>query len=853
MASVSYRATVYGLDGAVLTPISGAPHSLAFQVATREGIAGYQPYLEIPRGRHGKLDPLKKTTDTGELTLSLLDKRLADSSNLERFVTAYFGDAEGRERLKGCKLVLEQDAGSGFQTYFTGRIYTTRVRGKVWADLVVRDLAEDQNHRIFQGLPHKDVASYATYGNLIPTSRMVNAWGNVGGEAGLRATLKSPPTGAWTGTAYAGAMLVDIQDDYVQRSAWWLRVITQDLADLILGFKKDSRNVRIRAKYTSGTYAGQEGEFLAANPYAPDLSGIWSARDFSVKGRPSVLQNIGIKPLPNTDPKYLPLGSAGDKLVLSIHGGKKPTKGNPLWIQDVHAVQLWKDILLGKFGPFKENGDPSFPIAMDTAAFDALIADPSIPKIRLCITEDGKMNEWVEKYICKIANLSWYLDASGQVVPVDLRIPKALPAGAATNKIVDADLAEDADVDWSVSRASQITRVEVKVFQDILLDRKDPAELYTGDEEFPAARSVPIKTVDHLYIPANLREEAAARGAKPYQVEALGFRYMDQEQTAGMSRADWVQRQAQTLANHALGPFGNGAQMVTTTVRRDSTNAGSVMPGTWKILNLTERPNLASNKRGGERLCLCVGREEDGPVVHLDWIDAGPGTVATSPTLGPVSLVTGREKSSVKLDVTLNAATEPVLLEMAVTAVGGARPAEDSDLWTFASLVTASAVGHSIAGLPAGKRIHVRGRTEGTQGEALKLPSPWIAPSTTAYADTTALPTPSGTGVSSITKTTAVLTWTNADTALPLQVLLYQGTVAPTWGDEHVILDIPPGSNRAFLENLSGPSVGYFAGVRYLDDRGVPGGVSQVSFTTGSTDPQAPVPVGLALATPISP
>src|SRR5690242_12121599 len=110
----AYRLTVKAprsvdaTEATTLTPIGGAPHSDPFVVSTLAGLGGAKPYLHDVGGGTGTIDAVQKNTTVGSRTIALRDQRLtAGGSNAVRWVTAFFGDASGRLRLKGCKAILE--------------------------------------------------------------------------------------------------------------------------------------------------------------------------------------------------------------------------------------------------------------------------------------------------------------------------------------------------------------------------------------------------------------------------------------------------------------------------------------------------------------------------------------------------------------------------------------------------------------------------------------------------------------------------------------------------------------------------------------------------------------------------
>ena len=131
MSDVAYRATVFisrsddASETTVLTPIAGAPHSDQFKIATRTGVVGFQPYMDFPTGRRGKIDLLSKKTDVGELSFEIIDMRPpAGGANATRWVTAFIGEKEGIPRFARLKCYIEEslDGGVTWNPFFTGRV-----------------------------------------------------------------------------------------------------------------------------------------------------------------------------------------------------------------------------------------------------------------------------------------------------------------------------------------------------------------------------------------------------------------------------------------------------------------------------------------------------------------------------------------------------------------------------------------------------------------------------------------------------------------------------------------------------------------------------------------------------------
>ncbi len=110
-----YRLTVFAPrlidfnEATVLTPIAGAPHADPFQVATIPGLVGWRPYLGLPEGSRGRVDPSTKKTSIGQMTFPILDVKVGQpTDNTQRWVTAFMGDVFGNMQLGGCKVFAEE-------------------------------------------------------------------------------------------------------------------------------------------------------------------------------------------------------------------------------------------------------------------------------------------------------------------------------------------------------------------------------------------------------------------------------------------------------------------------------------------------------------------------------------------------------------------------------------------------------------------------------------------------------------------------------------------------------------------------------------------------------------------------
>ena len=200
--SPGYRMTVYeqrSTQSAVTEPdilTATSPHTDPFKVASLSGISGFQPYLGTVTGRRGKIDPLTKKVTTGQLTVRLLDKKTG-TSNLQRWVTAFLGNAAGRNQLLGCKVYLEEtlDGGTTWSPFFVGRIDSTQLDDPLWYSLTIRDFSDDLDMDCFVGRPNAAV-SYAAEPLLLPLG--------VSADYGTMEAV-TPLSGTFEAAAYSAA------------------------------------------------------------------------------------------------------------------------------------------------------------------------------------------------------------------------------------------------------------------------------------------------------------------------------------------------------------------------------------------------------------------------------------------------------------------------------------------------------------------------------------------------------------------------------------------------------------------------------------------------------------------------
>lgn len=816
--------SVAGTEADLLSPAAGAPHSDAFAVSTLPEFTDvidethsitYKPYLDTISGRKGELDLLEKSTDKGSMTVTLLDKRLAVTSNRERWWTAFTGDAGGRNQLAACRVEIDRslNGGTSWSRYFTGRVTSDALDGPVIGKVVVRDMMEEQENDVFVGTPHSSI-TYATVSQLSPIG-ITGDYGTYDLPDGTTAQAFAQ-VDPLIGTVRLG---VDGHAKVLEMDGRRRRVnaITMALANMAIGgaFRNWSDNFAIRFDFPSGAadvVIDALGTFPLKSIYA-HLPGTQEEKQWRVTG----IWAEGFDDVA--------AWGSGDRVpsVRIVKVGP-PTEATPLLVGPVHPVQLWQDMLDGKFGYLDDvTGDPLQTVAYDAAAFAALIADASIPEGTWLIDDIDNLADWVEDNICKAYGLGQRLSTEGKVVPLDLRISKAFDA---TILVTDDDvIAEDENAGDSRDAEDAITRVKATYAIDHQV----------GDDEIeghnPDIPPCSIESQEQPLIVVDNSGRSRDLGDHPYEIKATGYRAFVRQDGTLVGR-DVVEAKLLDLIDEIRPPFATGSHSVPLFCMPTAV-VQSIEIGTFCRIDVTKLRNPATNGRGGEQLACCVGRSEDddGLGVHLDFAMLGlTGDRAEAPTLGVPALGTDTFHSG-SVPVTLNAALMRAAVRwIATPKTTAVRPADSDPGWRHAGYAYATG-DFAVTNLPSGSRIWWEARSVPTSADQGVLPSAWAYAAAPGYFDTDTLTAPGAITAAAAWDRVAI-TWPNTETDYPIDVLV-NGAVRTT---------LAPGTTRYTFLNVSG---GFTAGLRYRDQYG---GVS--STTTAAVAPSgavtvAPRPAGI--------
>lgn len=829
MAGLAYRLRIYQeralqsnltTEPDILAPAGGAAHSDNFQVATITGVSGYQPYLDLPDGRTSKLDRLTRKTDQGQMTFTLTDKELTAGSNLTRWVTAFLSELK-----PGCKVQCDEsdDDGSTWTVWWTGRVEGLRLDGRTAIAIRCRDMLGDlARHTAFVGRPEASI-TYAAEPLLLPIG-LSAAFGSQPAVRLLSGTMNTDGVFR-TITLDSGSFG---RKENVVTSAL-IRAARIPLGKVNVPIEvRASENLRVR--FTTGAITQKEavltkievkrrGKHFSVSKLwckATDTDDVYyTAMDTGTIANAASLTNVSVR-----------------LAALAEAGGE-----TPLLLDGVRGPQLIADLLDGKFGRLEADGTVGRTFPYDSAGtFATLIADDSFPLLRFVIPGPAKLKEWVEQHVLRQSGLGWRLNASGELVLLDLRPPTASPT---STTITEADLADGTLPDWEEHRDQAVNVVRVTTFLDVDRDADNLGDAYVPQVPTTLLDSYPVAEPD-VVVGDNYD-----LGYLPLDIPCEGFRTFANETLDNQERAQVLTAQALNLAQQ-FRPFG--AALIYLTLACARTSNTDVQVGQFRLIDVDCLPDPGTNLRGGTRLMLCVERTDQprqGRVRRLRFVDYGLNAVATAPTVGTPAQEASNTQHGITAAVTLNASSELAVVYIITTATSvGTRPADDDAGWRMIQPagqvdVYVHATGTvTIRPVAAGKRHWVAVQTIPQLGT--KLASVRAYPSGTGYVDSAALTAPNTAAVASVSTKAALLTWSNnSDDVSGVEIWLASGAseAAAEAATPVVFRRLPPGTTGFQLTGLDTtlPDLGtagpwYYPQVKHVDGYG---GVSTAAEIAG--------------------
>lgn len=819
--------------------VTGAtPHRDALQITTLPNVSAWPGHLySLPIGRTGRVDVLSKKTDIGQQTFTVLDHILTSQS--ARWFTSFLGDAKGRGQLMGLKVFVEQslDGGATWAPYWTGRLQTIDSDGKLKFSLSVSDLNEDLKMKSFvSGTLHANVQSYAGPLSLLPLGVTV-PYGPLQPPAPL-------PASVHTSITIANGAYVTLSDGGARAE----NRVTKELLKASLPPIQDSNTffgpgvpfgeipkyggpLRTKIKHLSGANSGSTGVYK--------IGYLWTSSFARQETRSSFVLALAINALDDTsEPGYLALPAAGVTLSIIATWIESPAEIQPIVIGDVHPAQFEKDLAAGYFGylykpgeikPSNKNfGDAKRSVPVATSVFTTLITDLTFPTFRGIITASEEVGAFIEKNINPSYSLGFFLDALGTFTPIDLRLPTSAPGIT----ISDADV-EPSNSGWEQSRTQAVQRVDTQYYYDYL-----PPPPSTDNSDVPSIIDIVVKSIAN---PLEVLDIGTSDiGDVVASFDAPGYRYMAGETINNVSRQNYMVNQLSKFARELTRPFGSGAMTCMLNLRRSVTVP---KPGDLRIISVSWLPDPNTNVRGGSRVMRCTELTENGLLLSARFLDYGTSGTAGVPSLGtPTKAPAPFDKNAINEVVTLNAAGDPVELNVAVTPTSvGSAPAVDSPLWywpwpMYPGLLTFSLT-VLIPVLPGGQRIWVRGRSRPGGYSIFQQPSAWVV---TASVDLTTLTAPSGLSITNVGSTKLTVNYTPA-AGMKTQLLLSQ----PNGQPYTLYATLPPGTTSCDVIGLD-PST--TVGIKLRSTDGVGGYSAEITTTQAMSAPGSDAALGIVLA-----
>lgn len=882
---VAYRLRIYAplsvapLGNQVLTPASGAAHGDPFAVATVQGESGFKPYLKVSGGPKGKIDPLTCKVESSSLSFSVMDARLG-ATNAVRWATAFVSGADLRSQFLGLVVACDERQADGtWAPYFVGKIQTAKATPTAM-EFTARDGVDDMKDlKLFSQFPLAQAG--AGFFSLMPAG-LVNSYGGSGVVPPLVGNFRSSPPNVLNpftkkpmGQDYTsiGARYLELPKDQVfQRydNVCSLEFFTgkNPFRDQIW-FAPEALRVRFFAPGNPAldgreawcTYAPLQNMTLlnGGTVVAGKLGG---TRGFSIKA-------LWMTPLKVTDAAYVDLNNLsaipdGTKVGFACYRHSQDGKAKTsFFVPDVSLADMIGRVCSGYFG-YAYKGQPRVVFPYTVAA--SIAGDATLARTRWLFEKETNVAEFLEKQVCVPFGIGyipepWY-DGNGapkvRLRFFDRRLA-SVPSIASLPVLTEDDLVSDDPPDWGVDRSRLIGIVRAKVYSDKITDAAkaawDPNDRLRGTNKGPKEwRSIGDQFLESQAFPyLDLEVQPSGEiASKTYDIDAVGIRASTDETLDGTDSDSWLVARAKQLAAE-LRPFVTGGmQEGVLTCRRTAVVRG-IQPGQWVRIQETRMPNTETRTRGGERLALCMGRQDSGATLQLRFLIAGSlangAPARQAPTLSGYSKPADRPDSA-QFTVALNAAGDPARLYMAVTdAAATSAPTDSATAWVAMLCQTAAGLPlsdldltagtYTLPRLPLNKRVWIRAVSVAPASSADQLPSAPAYPTGTASVDGRALAAPSGLAAGGLTSRSATLIWTNTTTTERVQVLF----ASPSTAQPQLLAELPANTASYALSALNtGLNASFKATVRYVLDDGRTGAEATITFTTGTAPAAAAAP-----------
>jgi hypothetical protein len=830
--------TAFTNSSTSLTPAAGASHSESFQITTLASgsLAGYAPYMRIPRGQNGEFDIKSGRSSVGAYTVEILDARTDASSNATRWASAFVGDVNGRLSIIGKKAIIEEstNGGSTWNLFFCGRVNKFDLSSKLTYTIEIGDNLELLKQKIFAT---DTTASSAVFKSLLPLG-ILDKLEMPDSQSSLPQTLPF----------FISKAEVHALANQQLRTDRWLTLANVSVQNQ-RNFWSSGEKFNTSAGLQYDVYGGQQP--LRARI---DISGSYYYYGVDILQTPSnanrdkslqQIQKIHIAELDPSDPRHTGIGfipaqaftntTTAPKIWIYSLPGNEQINGT-LFI-NATPYQVLRDVLSGVYFP---KSSPQLSIPFDSASITTLETIRPLEKMVYRIEESMEAAEFIEKHICKPYGLGYTFEPQliDGIPQSALRIFSTyIPTGSVGLSTLDENsIVAGTAQTWNTNEPVLSVGGTYYIEKFKTYDR----------DTLSAAKSEGMTdpTIQEKYPILYALTDIIDPSAKIEEIDFNGLRGLDGDTftnsiggTIGNVAAD-VYTQGRAVAYlkkyFDRNQFGNPIVQLST-IRNVTTNALKV--GDFVLVDVESLPNQALHIRGGTRIYQIIQKNNDGLQINFTLLDSGVNQTMPAPSFGIVS-----SSVSNQIDFQISAPTASIVeMEYAVVPSGAAVPANNSVNWIFytAQRNTGVTQSFSIDTIPEGRTTYIRARTTSAANGDIKLPSTYVIASPVTLANISA---PTNLVVSNITAKSAEVNWTNTNDIFSLEVKL----ASPQGEPITTIIELPASSSTFNLTGLDlNTNPAHTVGIRYIDAYKGFSPLVTASFTATGTTPQLDAPAAL--------
>jgi hypothetical protein len=809
-ASLTYRLRIRTASG----PGNPDGSSDALVVTSLRG--GTNPFIaEPPRGDGLEVDPIRGGVRSGAYTVLVTDPITSGSS---RLVTSQLADAGNRNQLLSRRAFIElsTDGGVNFTTVQAGYVLGLRLVDAITYEVTVGDTRRiEQQRTVFE---FDDPTYFPVRGAVLGGPLIGGAFGPFPQRNGLFYRVTSS-----TATGNGGAIVnATFQSGYTTNGQLTTR--WQDVVNPFGGTNTTRTDIDSWADaYFSLTSTVGGGGALGPFQYAfPGL--IYRVYSFLLN-----------TPLGNFLPLETRAGSIGGDVISMLWN---PASAAPS-VGTIIRVSLLTD-RVSEDCPLYVSAHPvdvvrrlyqQADIPIDGASFDALrdLIGPQL-RVSLRITQPNTLSKFVEDTLAGPFGIGLRVNAAGQVVAFSTRIKTdTLPTAT-----VNTDSLIDEGVVFELDEGTVINRVKLTT-QTLSLYDASRYPLVQGRPSVAPPRDGVLSSTE-TYEVENADVSVFGQRDISYTIPGM-IHTADAFTSVGLSFAT-------ALAGEIFDRYGRGVQAADLACLRGA-GLDTVTVGDEIYVQPAHLPN--ANKRFGDdpsvgaRIMQVVRRTETPEGPELRVLDSGtaaqPATAATVSIAASAQFPQQVAEFTITNAATLNAAVINVAVQWATGPTTPTTDGEDFARYTSPNIPTGAV---SLFPVTPGSTVWVRVRSE-QPGRRPSAWSPW------ANVSLTAAPVPTSLNASDIKRNAVTLTWANTTTAYSIRVRVAPTAAASTSEAGWIVADFAPGTTRAVVRGLEGPSVAYTASASYVTPEGYPGGSVTTTFTTSNDADEALRPAGIAI------